>query len=120
MTLLTKEVLLAAQDLKIETVAVPEWGGEVRVRSMTGAARDAYEQWLMHQRGGSDGPVSMPNLRARMVALSVVDEAGKLMFDEADIEALGEKSARALDRVYAAATRLNAMGDKEIEALAKN
>lgn len=34
MTILTKQAILTAQDLKTEDVAVPEWGGEVRVRTL--------------------------------------------------------------------------------------
>ena len=46
MALLTKDQILAVADIEYRTVAVPEWGGEVRIRSMTGADRDAHEMWL--------------------------------------------------------------------------
>jgi hypothetical protein len=118
MGILDKAAILAAQDIKYEVVAVPEWGGDVRVRSMTGCDRDAWEQALMASRS-SDAKANFDNIRARMVALSVVDESGARLFDEADIVALGGKSAKALDRVYEAATRLNAIGDEEVAALGK-
>ena len=36
MALLSKEQILKSDDLKSEIVAVPEWGGDVKVRVMTG------------------------------------------------------------------------------------
>lgn len=119
MALLTREQILAAQDIRFDTVAVPEWGGEVRLRSMTGADRDEYEQWLIAQRG-PDEKTNIRNLRARLVSLSIVDEAGSRLFSDSDIDALGARSAAALDRVAEAAARLNALSQKDVEALAKN
>jgi hypothetical protein len=40
---LTRDSILNAKDLKKELVKVPEWGGEVYVRCMTGSERDAFE-----------------------------------------------------------------------------
>lgn len=119
MALLTREQILAAQDIRYDTVPVPEWGGEARLRSMTGADRDEYEQWLISQRG-PDEKTNIRNLRARLVSLSIVDDAGQRLFSDADIEALGERSAAALDRVTEAASRLNSLSQRDVEALAKN
>jgi hypothetical protein len=113
---LTRETILAAQDLPVKTVAVPEWGGDVFVRSMTGAERDQYEQALMAART-PDGKVNIANVRARLMAFCAVDENGKRLFEDADIEALGAKSAAALDRVFAAASELNGIGAKDVQAL---
>lgn len=118
MALLDKAAVLAAQDVHYETVAVPEWGGEVRVRSMTGADRDAWETWLFQNRS-DDGKTNLANLRGRMVALSVVDADGARIFGDDDVAALGAKSAKALDRVYAVAARLNAIGAQEVDDLVK-
>jgi len=113
---LTRETILAVQDLPVKTVAVPEWGGDVFVRSMTGAERDQYEQALMMSRT-PDGKVNIANVRGRLVAFCSVDENGKRLFEDADIDALGAKSAIALDRVFAAASALNGIGEKDVQAL---
>lgn len=118
MSLLTKEAILAAQDLRFEVVPVPEWGGSVRVRSMTGADRDDYEQSLIRGRT-DDEAQNIRNVRARLVTYSVVDEQGNRLFTEADVEELGKKSVAALDRVFAAASRLSAVSQKDIEELGK-
>jgi len=50
MGLLTRDAILEAQDLQHEEVYIPEWGGSVRVRTLTGAERDAFEQSIVDQR----------------------------------------------------------------------
>lgn len=122
MALLDKAAILAATDLGHEDVAVPEWGGTVRVRVMSGHERDAWEasfitQALDRGRGGLAG--SMQNVRARLVAQTAVDADNARLFTDSDVEALGAKSAAALDRVFAVAQRLNGLNEKDIEELGK-
>jgi len=64
--------------------------------------------------------VNLANVRARLCAISIVDETGKRMFSDEDVRALGRKSAAALDRVFAAAQRLSGLTDEDVEELAKN
>ncbi|MFE3382837.1 hypothetical protein [Streptomyces anulatus] len=40
---LSAEQILDADDLAIEDVPVPEWGGTVRVKGMSGTERDRFE-----------------------------------------------------------------------------
>lgn len=115
MGILTKDAILAAQDLKTETVAVPEWGGDVLVQTLTGTAKDAFERGCFEDN--KNGKV---NVRARLAAACVVDEKGNCLFTEQDIEALGRKSVKALDRVFDKAAELNAVAEKDIEAIEKN
>lgn len=116
MGLLSKEGILAAQDVKHEDVSVPEWGGEVRVRMMTGTERDAFTASLL----GADGKPDMENYRIRLVAASMVDEEGRLLFGAGEVAALGAKSGVALDRVFQVADRLNALGAGAVEAAKGN
>ncbi len=110
MRILTKEAILAADDLPRELVNVPEWGGDVFVRTMTGADRDAFEASLIGKEG------RMENVRARLVSLTLCTETGDRLFDDAEVAALGKKSARALDRVFSVAQRLNGIGTEQVEA----
>lgn len=114
--LLSKESILAVQDVVTERVEVPEWGGTVLVRGLTGAERDAFEGEVI-QRSGRDVKTNTRNMRARLVVLSVVDEQGNRLFGFPDIETLGAKSARALDRVFAVAMRLSGLRDEDVEEL---
>ena len=42
MTYLSRDAILQREDIKTEDVEVPEWGGTVRVRGMSGVQRDAF------------------------------------------------------------------------------
>jgi hypothetical protein len=119
MGLLTKDMILNAQDKATETVKVAEWGGEVLVASMSGADRDAFEQSLF-ETVGKDRRQNLNNARAKLVARCLVDEAGNRLFEESDIAALGRKSAKALDRVFEAAQRLNGLREGEVEEMTGN
>ena len=113
---LTRDLILEADDLVRETVDVPEWGGQVIVRTMTGTERDTFELNVTEQRRAK----RQPNLRALLAALTIVDENGGRVFSEDDAVRLGLKSAGALDRVFAVAARLNCIGQGDVEALEKN
>lgn len=118
--LLTKDQILAAEDLKTVDVDVPEWGGTVRVSMMSGAARDAYEDSIIDFDAKGKVTRNLKNARAKLCAASIIDESGNLMFSEKEIDALGRKSAEALNRVFTAAQKLNALSDEQVEDLAKN
>lgn len=116
MSLLTKDEILRQEDLKSEIIPVPEWGGNIRVCTMSGFARDKFEAGITGKNGGAN----MTNIRAKLAAATIVDENGKLLFDENDIVKLGNKSCAALDRVFAAAQRLNLLTNSDVDELAKN
>jgi hypothetical protein len=115
---LTKQNILDAQDLKTETVAVPEWGGEVIVRGMTGAERDRFEASIV-QTKGKDQTLNMVNIRAKLASLTICDEDGKRLFTEADIAKLSGKSASALQRIFAVAQKLSGIGEADVKELAE-
>ena len=116
--ILTKDEILSAKDLHTETVYVPEWGGSVIVRTITGFERDQFEASITEGKKGAK--VNLENLRARLVALSTVNEKGERIFTLADVKALGRKSASALDKVFAVAQRLSGLTSEDVEELAKN
>lgn len=116
---LTREAILAANDLPTEVVSVPEWGGEVIVRGMRGIDRDAFETALFKGEG-DEKRFSPENIRARLVAACAVDDKGAPLFTTDDVAALGQRSAIALDRVYDVAQRLSGIGKKELETAVKN
>jgi hypothetical protein len=117
--ILTRDAILQAQDLPRELVDVPEWGGSVYVRALTGAERDAFETSIVEQRGKST-KMNLKNIRAKLVALTVVDEEGNRIFSDSDASALGKKSAAALDRVFEVAQRLSGLRPEDVEELSKN
>jgi len=117
--ILTKEQILSAQDLKTEIVFIPEWGGDVIVRGLSGTDRDAYESAIITVRG-KDTQMNWVNARAKLVALAIVDEEGKQIFSDTDVKALGQKSAAAINRVFEVAQRLSGLSAQDVEELTKN
>jgi hypothetical protein len=119
MPILTREQILAANDIVRETVSVPGWGGEVIVQGLTGKERDVYEAAIMRIKG-TDAQLIMANARAKLVAMSIVDETGKRLFEDTDVAALGQKSAESLQRVFDVAQRLSGLSKQDMEDLTKN
>ncbi len=109
---LTRESILGAADLPQREVDVPEWGGSVLIRAMTGGERDRFEA-AWKQDPSSD-------IRARLAQATLCDETGSLIFGSQDIPSLSAKSSKALDRIFAAATVHNGITDKDVEELRKN
>lgn len=114
--LLSKKDILEHSDLKTELVHVPEWGGSVKVSTMSGSARDQFEAAIAKIGGG----INTKNIRAKLAVATIVDDNNQPLFDEKDLEALGKKSCAALDRIFAVAQKLNLISDSEVETLAKN
>lgn len=117
--MLTRDDILAVSDLKIERVDVPEWGGDVCVKGMSGMDRDRFEASLVERKNGRN-KINLDNVRARICAYTVCDESGKLLFSEADIEALGKKSASALTRIFAVAQRLSGITESDVQEMTDN
>lgn len=117
--MLSREDILSIEDRTTEDVPVPEWGGTVRVRSLTGAERDAYEAGIVQVSGNGTKKINLKNLRGRLVSLTCVDEDGNRLFTDEDAIALGEKSASALERLFDVARRLSGLSEDDVEELAE-
>ena len=112
---LSRDDILNANDLETIEVDVPEWGGSVNVLPMTGAVREQYEKLCEANKSGGES-----GFRAMFISLSIVDDKGSLLFDKEDIKLLGEKSFKALNRVFEVATEINGMSPDSVEEAEKN
>ncbi|BBN97506.1 hypothetical protein [Sporolactobacillus terrae] len=117
--LLSREDILNVKDIVTKTVSVPDWGGSVIVKGLTGAQRNVFEQSLIKGQGKS-AKMNLDNAMAKLVALTIVDADGKRLFSQADIEALGQKSGKALAQVYTVASELSGLTEDDVEELTKN
>ena len=117
MAVLTRDAILNIADIKTELVPVPEWGGDVMVKGMTGAERDKFESSIVQQHGKEQN-VNLANVRAKLSSFCICDEAGKRLFTEKDIDRLAQKSAAALQRVFKVAQTLSGIGDEDVKELA--
>jgi uncharacterized protein YnzC (UPF0291/DUF896 family) len=116
---LNREAIFAVSDIKTEDVFVPEWGGAVKVKGLTARERDEYETSIVQSRG-KNVEINRRNIRAKLVVMTVVDDAGNRLFGDTDLKALGEKSAAAIDRLFGVAQRLSGLTAEDEEDLAKN
>lgn len=109
---LNRDSILGLDDLPVVEVVVPEWGGSVWVRGMTGTERDAFEE------KGIGAPLK--DMRARVAIATVCDHDGNLLFTDQDLPALMRKSGKALDRILIAAAPLSGLSKEDIADLKKN
>ena len=115
MSFLSADQILQAEDRRYEEVLTPEWGGKVRIRSLTGNEVDSWQDNLPRDKKGK---VSTENLRASLVAQVVVNEQGERLFAGKNmLTQLGNKAAAPLDRIFEAAQRMNGLKEEDIEEL---
>lgn len=109
--MLDRAAILAAVDLKPVPVEVPEWGGVVYIRPLTGAERGTLEAEALANKAEH-----LATLRQRLAVRCLCDADGRRLFADSDAPALAAKSAAALDRVLAAITKANALGDEGVSS----
>ena len=107
---LSKAKILAAKDVKLSAaIPVPEWGGDVFVRTISGTERDAFEDAYSENR--------MKQFRVRFLAMTLADENGERLFLDADMDALGGKSSVVINRLFDVAWKHNALSNESVETL---
>ena len=120
MGILTKDAIFGTDDLVIEKVDLEEfWGGHVFVKTLTGLGRDEYEMSVMASRG-EDNEINIQSARIDLVVLTTCDSDRNLLFEKEDVERLNQKNAKAINKIFAVAQRLNGLRKEDIEELAKN
>ena len=110
--ILSKAEILAAEDLPVEVVATPEWGGAVKVRGMSAEGRLQY----VEKTRAADGSIDLEKATYYAVIYGVVEP----QFTEADIPELKKRSAAVLDRISRVWLRLSGIGEEELLAARKN
>lgn len=117
---LTATDILDAEDFVTEDVYVPEWGGWLKVKGLSGAERDAYEATIVEQRKGGSIRYNLANARAKLIIAAVIDDHGRPLFTAKDVKALGKKSALAAQRVFSKARELAGLTDEDMDELLGN
>jgi hypothetical protein len=119
MGLLNRDQILEAEDREFVEVPCPEWGGDVRLRSITGTQRDRYEQSLMSSNG-ADRKMNLTNARVKLIVLCAVDETGRPLFTSEDVQALGRKNAAPIDRLFDACRKLSGMSAEDVDRMTED
>jgi len=117
---LSRDAIINADDTDFNDVDVPEWGGTLRIRSISAAQRDAFES-SMQEGKGKDAALNLRNLRARLIALCAVDENGNRLFaNPDDVRRLGAKNARPMDRVFTACREMIGMSEEDVKVITED
>lgn len=110
---LSKAAILAAKDVRLsDEVKVPEWGGSVFIKTLSGLERDAFEESYAEQK--------MRAFRVRFLVLTLCDDAGERLFADNEHEALGKKSSVVINRLFELAWSHNAFTTEAVESLGKD
>ena len=114
MSELTREDILECNDANVQKLSVPEWGeGKyVWLRALSGKERDWFEDTItkIAERKGAVG--TKLNLRGEFASLVISDSNGNKIFNPKDANALGEKSATALDRILVQGMKHSALTEE--------
>ena len=116
---LSAEEIFAIDDRIYEEVYLDLWKGSVFVRSLIGRERDDFEASCLTGKG-RNRDVNMKNLRAKLLVRTVCNEQKQPLFTTENIDALGEKNAAVLDKLFGVSQRLSGLGQEEVDALTKN
>ena len=111
---LSKDAILGADDKRLETVDVPEWGGIIHVRSLTGKQRDEVEVLMSKRKKGE--VIDVTGFMVKLIRMSACDADGKPLFHEKDEDALNQKSCSALQKVFDKALTVSGLKEDDIPA----
>lgn len=115
MDLLSASDILAADDSVTRRVPVPEWNGDVIIKSMTGFERDDFEGSLY-----VDGKMDRTNYRAKALVRVLVTEGGARLFRDDQATDFGKRNAGIIDRLYDIAGALSGLSEEDQEAMEGN
>lgn len=125
MAVLSAEQILAADDLGLLKIEVPEWKPAgwtqadgvptVFCRVMSVGERDSYERlWIGKRETGIE------NFRTEYLARVLCDDKGRLLFSRDQVAALAAKSGAVCGRLFDLAMKHNNMTEADVEQLGKS
>ncbi|GGZ28033.1 hypothetical protein [Streptomyces nitrosporeus] len=117
MALLTPDQISAADDRRWEDVDVPEWGGTVRIASMSGTDRNDYQKkMLVLGSNGRPQGVDLADQYARLLSKCLVGEDfRRLYLTDRQVAELGKKNSAVLERLAKVAKRVSGLGEDALE-----
>ena len=114
---LSLDDIFAIDDRPVHKIDVPEWGGFVFLRELSGAERDKFERAMAKSLSAKDS--DDVNFRAALTAMSLCDEAGNRVMGLSDAARLGEKSGSVLNRLAETIDGLSKIQRTQLEEIKK-
>lgn len=114
---LTAADVAKAADAVYEIVAVPEWGGDVRVRTLTALEVGELQSLVEGNSADAKGAFML-----RVLAACLVDGDGARLWPDATlgVQALAGRNGQVVSRIFEVAARLNGLTAKAVEETAGN
>lgn len=107
-----RDRILAADDIGKKLVHIPEWDVDVEVRTMTAGKRSE----MMKAATDDDGNIDVAQLWPMIIVATAYDpETGESLFTPADVDALKEKSAAAVEMLGGEAMAMSGMGGDPVD-----
>lgn len=115
----TAEAILGINDRPAPVVLhIPEWNDSVYLRHPTANDRDLWELYCTSM--SKENASGKKTFRAKLAAMLLCDESGKLLFSHGQVDKLGEQSAIALQRIWEKGVEMMSITPQEIIELEKN
>ena len=112
---LTRDDILAISDVVIEKLEMQDWGGDVYIKTISGADYVAL-QALKPGQGDDEDPDSLE----KVIVIGTCDEKGTCLFNNDDIPALKNKAFKNLERLSMKILELNGLSTQQAEEAEKN
>ena len=111
---LNREAFLSekARQIKREPLELPELGGTVWIKGMSGEERDEFEKSCRDPKGRL-----RRNIRARLVVLTAVAEDGSRLFRDDDIPMVGKLRVDIIQKMFNKAQELSGLSDADVDEL---
>lgn len=103
------------QDISYSELEVPEWGGKVFLKTLTGMERDKIEQMSV-----KFGQSKIEGFSAEIALMAICGADKKPLFVPGDLVWLREKSGLALNRVFNEISKINKLFGESVREAAKN
>lgn len=102
--LTTASSILQAEDFVFDEVDCPEWGGTVRIRSLSGAQRVQLKKAIDAGRDDID---------ETLCVMSIVDEDGNRVLHRDQIGELSKKNTAVITRIAMKVLEISGMRDRD-------
>ena len=122
---LSRENISTVADYVKETVAVPEWGGNVMMREMSSRHLDAVLAFADRVKEGLNDEklentqqslFQLIQTQVELISYCLADEDGVLLFDDDEGRAiLAERSREVTGKLFDVGMRINKLTDDEVD-----
>jgi hypothetical protein len=112
-----RDRIIAVDDLQREIVKIEQWGLDVEIRGMSGAARAA----IVQDAADNNGNINFAKMMPEVVIGCVFDPlTGEQVFGSEDKESIMSKNGAALEKINTIAMRLSGFGVDAIDVAGKD